>query len=219
MRVSSPRWSLAVLTTLCAMACAPRGPGPLPAEARGVLDEVEQALARRDFASAHRHVGFRYRLEEMLGELWRSGPERAREDLVQRLAEMFDATSDTYRERFAGRVLERRVLRRQGEHLWVESRVTEPDASGNHFAWRYRLTPRGTTWAITQREFLVGGAPSDSTRYWPMAVRRITGLFGRPPTLSELAANLELVEGTMRVHRIQLPERGSPRPEQAPTTP
>jgi len=201
------------------MACAPRGPEPLPAEVRAVLDEVEQALARRDFATAHRHVGFRYRLEEVLGELWRDGPEAAREDLVRRLAEMFDATSEKNRERYVGRARELRVLRRQGEHFWVESRVSAPDAHGKHFAWHYRLTPRGTTWAITQREYLVGGVPSDSTRYWPMAIRRISGLFGRTPTLSELAANLESVEGTMRIHRIQLPGSGSIPPRQAPTTP
>ena len=204
------------------MACAPRGPESVPAEVRSVLDEVEQALGRRDFAAARRHVAFRYRLEEMLGDLWRGGPESARVDLVSRLEEMFDETSEANRARIAGRSLERRVLRRQGGHLWVESRAVSSGSQDVSFAWHYRLTPMTpgrTTWAITQREYLVDGVPSDSTRFWPMAIRRISEQFGRRPTLPELAANLASLAGTMRIRRLKVPDLVPSTPPRAPTTP
>jgi len=214
--------------SLCFVACAPRGPEALPESASGVIDAVEQALARRDFKTAHGYVDFRYRLAESLADLWRGGPEAAQDDLVARLQEMFDDTSESQRERYAGQPMTRRVQRREGRQIWVESRAPDPagaPASGRQnqkrskgFAWRYRLMPRGTSWAITQREYLVDGLPSDSTRFWPMARNQIAEKFGRQPTLSELAANLPSVIGTMRIRRLKVPAldgAGS----QAPTTP
>lgn len=211
------------LIALCLVACAPRGPAALPDSARLVIDAVEQALAGRDFATAHGYVDFRYRLEESLGDLWRGGPEAARGDLVLRLEEMFDQTSDAQRERYAGKPMVREVQRRQGRHLWVESRpaASDGDATGEKnqkrgtgFAWHYRLTPRGTSWAITQREYQVDGMPSDSTRFWPMARNQIAEKYGRQPTLSELAANLPTVMGTMRIRRLKVPALdGSGNPE------
>ena len=215
------------LIALCILACAPRGPEALPDSARWVIEGVEQALARRDFVAAHGYVDFRFRLEESLDELWRGGPEAAREDLVKRLEEMFDETSEAQRERYVGKPMMRQVQRRQGRHLWVVSRPATPDGEpsdgqnqkrSKSFAWHYRLTPRGTSWAITQREYLVDGMPSDSTRFWPMARNQIAEKFGRQPTLSELAANLSTVTGTMRIGRLKVPElNGSGNPAQ--TTP
>lgn len=203
------------LIVLCIVACAPRGPEALPDSARLVIDAVEQALARRDFATAHGYVDFRFRLEESLGDLWRGGPEEAREDLVKRLEEMFDETSEAQRDRYVGMPMLRQVQRRQGRQIWVVSKPATPDGApsdgqnqerSKSFAWHYRLTPRGTSWAITQREYLVDGMPSDSTRFWPMARNQIAEKFGRQPTLSELAANLETVKGMMRIRRLKVPE-------------
>jgi hypothetical protein len=217
--VVSPSAAGALVLALCLGACAPRGPEPIPEAARVIVAEVEQALARRDFASARRHVDFRYRLAESLGELWRHGPEEARADLVVRLAEMFEETSEAQRARFAGKPMMRRVIGRERSHLWIESRVadgTETGAGG--FAWQYRLTPKGTSWAITQREYQVDAMRSDSTRFWPMAMRQVSQSFGRAPTLSELAANLPSVTGTLRARRFQVPELpASPSPDGVPT--
>lgn len=201
------------LLVLWLVACAPRGPEALPDSARSVIDAVEQALARRDFATAHGYVDFRYRLEESLGDLWRSGPPEAQDDLVRRLEEMFDETSEAQHARYADQPMVREVERREGRQLWVESRTASDDVAGKDkkqarsksFAWHYRLIPRGTSWAITQREYLVDGMPSDSTRFWPMARNQIAEKFGRQPTLSELAANLETVKGTMRIRRLKVP--------------
>lgn len=210
----------AVVLVLCLGACAPRGPEPVPEAARLVVDEVEQALARRDFARARQHVDFRFRLAESLGELWRDGREEARADMVERLAEMFDTTSERELARYAGKRMTRSVMRREGSHLWIESRVTdETEAPARSFAWQYRLTPRGTSWAITQREYLVDGMPSDSTRFWPMALKQVGMKLGRMPSLSELAANLPSVMGTMRIRRFKVPDHAGPPSSQdgAPT--
>jgi len=214
------------LLVLCLVACAPRGPEALPESARSVIDAVESALARRDFATAHGYVDFRYRLAESLGDLWRGGPAEAQDDLVHRLEEMFDETSEAQRARYAGLPMLREVERREGRQLWVESRSARDDgavtetkqARGKGFAWHYRLIPRGTSWAITQREYLVDGMPSDSTRFWPMARNQIAEKFGRQPTLSELAANLEMVKGTMRIRRLTVPSLDGPA-QKARTTP
>lgn len=190
---------------LCLSACAPRGPETVPEEARRVIEAFESALDQRDYDAAQRHIDFRYRLAETLGELWRGGPERARADLEARLEEMFVTTSESLRERFVGRTRRLAVMRRDGAHLWVTSEVVRNAPHGQGFAWQYRLTPRGTSWAITQREYLVSGMPSDSTRFWPMALKQIGLKYGRIPTLSELAANLPAVMGTMRIRRYRVP--------------
>ncbi len=198
--------------------CTPRGPEPVPESALEVVDRLEQAVLRRDYPTAYAQLDLRYRLAESLPDLWDTGPETARADLVTRMEEMFVETSELRRERVENQTMERKVLRRQGPHLWIESRaLPRANAPKKSFAWRYRLTPRGGSWAITQREYLVDGTPSDSTRFWPMARRQIAQTFGRPPTLAELAANLPAVKGTMRIRALKVPERSRGPRSEAPT--
>jgi hypothetical protein len=212
------RCSCPLALALCLSACAPRGPEPVPEGAREVVRAVEQALEARDYETAKRYVDFRYRLAEMLGTMWQGGPEPARVDLEARLAEMFVETSDNMRERSLEGPHVLTLLRRDGTHLWVASAVTRNDEPAHTFAWHYRLTPRGTSWAITQREYLIDGMPSDSTRFWPMALKQVALQYGRAPNLSELAANLPSVMGTMRIRRFQVPTLCGP-PNEAPTQP
>lgn len=209
-------WSPSVRFTWLAVllgACAPRGPAPVPDDVLAVVDAVESALVRGDKSEARRHVDFRYRLEEMLGDLWRAGPESAREELVRRMEEMFDETADGQEPHWAGHRMEREVLRADREHLWVESRPADSD----DFAWQYRLTREGHRWAITQREYRVHEARSASTRFFPMARAQIAKQMGHPPNLEELAANLPSVMGTMRARSFRVPP--PPGWPKAPTTP
>lgn len=186
---------------------------------REAIDGLEGAVAAHDLELAHRFVDFRYRLAESLGDLWQDGPESARQDLVMRLTEMFDDTTEARQALFAGRPMVRSVVRKDGSHVWVESRVATSGEGSKSFSWLYRLTPRGTTWAITQREYLVDGMPSDSTRFWPMARRQVALKLGRAPTLPELAANLPEVMGRFRIRRLKVPNLDSPSRAPTPPTP
>lgn len=200
-------WVVAtVILTGLMTACAPRGKAIPRPDIVAVIDEVERAIVAGDFARAHESVDYRYRLDEMLGDLWRSGDDADRDDLERLTRRMFETTSESYLERFAGRPMERWLTSRSGPHLWVESGPRGDDG----FVWRYRLTRRGTTWAITQREFRVSGAPSDSTRFWPMALKQLQNRFGRPLTLRELTANLPSVMGTLKARSIRIPSMNPP---------
>jgi hypothetical protein len=190
------------------MACAPRGKAVPPPEVLAVVVEVERAMAARDWSGAHRLVDYRYRLEEVLGEVWRAGAAADQEDLVALTKRMFENTSESYRDHWIGLPMQRTVMRRTGPHLWVES---HPRGDAKSFVWRYRLTPRGTTWSITQREFMVAGMPSDSTRFWPMAQKQIATQFGRPVDLRELTANLPSVMGTLRARSFRIPDLSNTR--------
>lgn len=181
--------------------CAPRGPAPLPEDVERVLDEVETAIVDRAYDSAHSHVDYRFRLDEVLGDLWRSGSDADREDLERLTRGMFEDTSERHRERMIGKRMVRDLLKRGAREVWVESR---PEGDGD-LVWRYRLTRREDTWAITQREVRVSGVPSDSTRFWPMAQKQLAIRFGRPVTLRELTANLPSVMGTLRARAIRIP--------------
>lgn len=212
-RRTAPKPRVSVWLAVWLGACAPRGPEPVPDDALVVVDALETALVRGDKAEARRQVDFRFRLEEALGDLWRSGPESARQELVRRMEQMFDETADGQQARWAGRRMEREQLRRDRNHLWVESRP----ADGEDFAWQYRLTRKGDSWAITQREYRVHGARSASTRFFPMARAQIAKQMGHPPSLEELAANLPSVMGTMRARSFKVPP--PPGRPKAPTTP
>jgi len=209
----APRDLLAL--TLCAVgaaACVERGPfDPSNGEATRLVGAVERAMGAGDFGPAHEATDYAYRLAEVLPELWDAGSPEDREDLTALARGMFEDTTTRYWSACcAGRTLAPRVVRRQGEHVWVRSdAVGEPDG----FRWLYRVTQRGDVWRITQREFQDNHVlRSDSTRFWPMAVRKIATLFGRPPTLRELTANLPSVMGSIKARVIKVPELARPSP-------
>lgn len=187
------------LSTL--LGCAPRGKERPRPELVAIIDEVERAIAAREFDRAHALVDYRYRLDELLGDMWRDGDEADRDDLVHLTQGMFEDTSENHRDRFVDRPMERTVVKRSGPHVWVESRPR--GESG--FAWRYRLTRRGDTWAITVRDFKVSAGQNDSTQFWHMARKHLTSQFGRPLTLREFTANLPSVMGTFKARSFRVP--------------
>ncbi len=215
-KISSPvdarRFVLAVCAVV-ASGCTERAlRDPSGGEAVRVVLEVERGLARGDSGPAHEALDYAYRLEEMLGDTWRAGTDADREDLVTLSRGMFETTTERYWDTHcAGRTLERRVDQVEGAHVWVQSEVV---GDPNGFRWLYRLTKRGDKWRITQRELLDNHVlRSDSTRFWPMAVRKIGTQFGRPPTLRELTANLPATMGTLRSRTFKVPDlepRASP---------
>jgi hypothetical protein len=184
------------------VACAPRGREVPPDAALLAIDAVERAIAARDWPAAHTLVDYRYRLDEVLGDVWRAGSRADQDDLEALTRGMFEDTSEAHLERFVGKPMQRSVTSRTGPHLWVES---HPRGDAKSFVWRYRLTRRGDSWSITQREFRVSGMSSDSTRFWPMAQSRIATQFGRAVDLRELTANLPSVMGTLRARSIRIP--------------
>ncbi|MCC6621026.1 MAG: hypothetical protein IT385_07210 [Deltaproteobacteria bacterium] len=210
--LTTPSRALAALAICALGACVERAPDdPSNGQAVRLVREVERGLSRGDHGPALAAVDFEYRLAEVLPDLWPSGTAEERADLVALGSAMFEDTTARYWDMCcAGRDLVPRVARRQGEHVWVRS-----DAVGgpNGFRWLYRLTKRGDGWRITQREFQDDHVlRSDSTRFWPMALKKITSRFGRPPTLRELIANLPGVMGTIKARVIKVPDlsgRGS----------
>ncbi|MFO0744067.1 MAG: hypothetical protein U1F43_00135 [Myxococcota bacterium] len=204
---------LAVTLCTTAAGCVARGPyDPSDGKAVGVVREVEAAIARGDLAGAHAAVDYRARLDEVLGDLWRSGSPEDQADMVAFSQVMFEETTRRYWGECCARALmAARVSRLDGDSVWVES---SPADSTTGFVWMYRLSRRGDTWRITQREYRDGRAlRSDSTRFWPMAIRKIASQYGRMPTLRELTANLPTAMKTIRakVYTVgELPGRPSP---------
>lgn len=209
------RPALVAATMVAATGCVGRGPGdPSDGKAVAVVSEVEAALERGDFATAHRAVDYRARLEEVLGDLWRAGTPEEQADLVGFSQVMFEDTTRRYwDECCAHALMAARVSRLDGDSVWVESR---PEGDRHGFRWMYRVSKRGDAWRITQREYRDDRAlRSDSTRFWPMAIRKISGQFGRTPTLRELTANLPTAMKTLRarVYTVGLPgAKGNPSP-------
>lgn len=199
--------AVALLSTL--LGCAPRGKERPRPELVAIVDEVERAIAAREFDRAHALVDYRFRLEELLGDMWRDGTDADRDDLVQVTQRMFEDTSENHRERFVDRPMERALVRRSGPHVWVESRPR--GESG--FAWRYRLTRRGDTWAITVRDFKVSAGLNDSTQFWHMARKHLTSQFGRALTLREFTANLPSVTGMFKARSFRVPALGPAGPK------
>ncbi|HRE91326.1 MAG TPA: hypothetical protein PK095_19570 [Myxococcota bacterium] len=206
--LSRPALVLAVVLLSTLLGCAPRGKERPRPDVVAIIDEVERAITARDFSRVHAQVDYRFRLEELLGDLWRGGEDVDRDDLVALAQSMFEDTSEKHRERFVDRPMERVLVKRSGPHVWVESRPR--GESG--FAWRYRLTRRGDTWAITVRDFKVSAGQNDSTQFWHMARKHLTNQFGRPLTLREFTANLPSVMGTFRARTFRIPALAQPRP-------
>jgi len=150
-------------------------------------------------------VDYRYRLAEMLGELFEKAP-KADQDAALALARgMFVNTTEMlWKTHYAGRPTTTRVTKREGAHVWVESL-----ADGDHrpsFIFRYRLTPRDGAWKVTQREYLVGPNRSNTAVFYPMAVKKLAAELGRQPTLAELNANLPSLQGRMKMRTYKVPE-------------
>jgi hypothetical protein len=193
---------------MCALsACTPRGEAPLPPDIEAVVARLEEAIDRRDYEAAHALVDYRYRLGEVLGDFWSSAPKMAQEDLVAFTKTMFEDTTERLREHFEGRTMTHVRRGSNGPHLMVESRpVARSKDEKRRFSWSYRLTRTEGTWMITQREYMVAGTPSDSTRFWPMARSQVAARFGREITFEEFVANLPSVMGTMRIRGITIPD-------------
>lgn len=208
----------AAMMALVSPACvdaAPRGPGP-----EDVVDAIHAAWLAGDRAGMHGHVDYRARLADQLGEVWAAAPEVDRERAVEMMQGMFVQTLAKYwDEQVAGRTLLTRTRYGGPDAAWVEvATAPEPALAGEaparqEFAWRYRLQRSDGVWKVTQREFQLGFARSDTSRFYPMALRRIGSDYGRTPTLAELNANLPSLMGRMRQRAFRLdatpPDRGS----------
>lgn len=162
-----------------------------------VVAAVERAIESGDMTSAHARVDAEYRLAEVLGTYFTEGSESERADLVVLTYEMFDRTTEQHwADCCRGRPMRLRLKKEVAGDVWIVSEPTGPDAP--KFAWEYRLSQRGGEWRITQRELRVDAIRSDSTRFWPMARRKIAELYGRDPTLAEFIANLPSIQGLLR---------------------
>lgn len=180
-----------------AFGCVARNPiADVRAPVRVVV-AVERAIERGELASAHTFVDVEYRLAEVLGAFFVDGSETERGDLVALTFGMFDTTTAQNWDRCCrGRSMRVRLKKEVAGDVWIVSEPTGPEAP--KFAWEYRLSQRGSEWRITQRELRVDAIRSDSTRFWPMARRKIAELYGRDPTLAEFNANLPSIQGLLR---------------------
>jgi hypothetical protein len=208
----------AAATVLASEACvdaAPRGPGP-----EEVVDAIHAAWLAGDREGMHVHVDYRARLADQLGEVWAAAPRVDRERAVAMMQGMFVQTLARYwDEQVAGRTLLTRTRYDGPGAAWVEvATAPEPAAAApepaarerggtparQEFAWRYRLQRADGVWKVIQREFQLGFARSDTSRFYPMALRRIGADYGRTPTLAELNANLPSLMGRMRQRAFKL---------------
>ena len=172
-----------------------------------VIKAVERAIDGGDLAAAHGSVDVEYRLAEVLGAFFTDGTEPERRDLEALTFEMFDrTTTQHWDECCRGRQMRLRFKKQVAGDVWIVSEPTGPDAP--KFAWEYRLSQRGGEWRITQRELRVDAIRSDSTRFWPMARRKIAELYGRDPTLAEFNANLPSIQGLLRKRSFVVGSQG-----------
>lgn len=170
------------------------------------MEELERAWARGDRARAHALVDFRARLDEMLGDVWKDAPAKDQDEAVRLATAMFDTTMEQYwTNHYEGRPHETRTLRTEGPHVWVESRASG-DARSD-FAWIYRVTSSRGRYRVTQREWKLGGAQSNTSAFYPLALKRIGQEYGRRPTLSELNANLPSLAGRIHERTYVIPPR------------
>jgi hypothetical protein len=187
-------------------ACVGRAPDD-PTDGAGVriVAAFEAAIAEQEFGPAHAAMDYAYRLDEVLGDMWRAGTDEDRDDLIGLSRGMLEDTTARYWSTCcAGRTMARSLERREGDDVWIKSEVVG-DPKG--FRWLYRLSRRGDGWRITQREYMDNHVlRSNSTRFWPMAIKKIASDFGRAPTLRELTANLPSVMGTIRSRVFRVPE-------------
>jgi len=192
--------------TLLAGACAPREP-----DAMNTVRLLHRALGAKDLASASALVDYRYRLAEMLGALFRDAPGSDQDAAVALAQQMFANTTESlWKTHYDGRRATMRMVKREGPHVWVEC-VAEGDSRPS-FTWSYRLTQVKGHWRITQREYRSGPLRSDTTAFYPMAVRQLQKQLGRTPTLAELNANLPSLQGRLKARTYHVPER-PPRPD------
>ncbi|MCB9733075.1 MAG: hypothetical protein H6745_10735 [Deltaproteobacteria bacterium] len=186
---------------LASGACAPRSGGPAVA----VVEELEQAWQRGDRERVHDIVDFRARIEEMLGDVWRGAPPEDQDEAVDLARAMFDTTMERYwTSQYEGRPHQTRISRIDGPHVWVESRASGDGRSD--FAWIYRVTSSQGRYRVTQRELKLGPVQSNTSAFYPLALKRIGQEYGRRPTLSELNANLPSLLGTMRERTYVVPD-------------
>jgi hypothetical protein len=201
-----PRSVLFVGLAACVVAA---GVGVWVLTARGddpeaVVVSFENAVEHDDLDAAHALVDYRYRLEEVLGDFWRSGTDADRDALVRLTQGMLtDTTGKHWPDCCRGRAMARRLMSAEADVAWVESR---PEGEGAlDFKWRYRLNRRDGAWRITQREYTRERAPSDSTRFWSMALKAVRQRLGKEPTLNEFQANLLAVMPELRVRTYVVP--------------
>lgn len=211
--LSIDRRLLALTLCLFCVGCVARGAhDPSAGQAVLTVKKVEAGIEHGDFRPAHLAYDYPYRLEEVLGDLWRGGP-RADQDALVALSESIfeETTRKQWADCCAGRTMTVLITNTDDNNVWVTSRAPREPDSRAAFEWQYRLTRRGDTWAITQREFRdQRGQRSGSNRFWPVAIAQITEMFGRTPTLQELTANLPSVQGKLRSRTYTLDPKRSP---------
>lgn len=192
--------ALVVAGALLAVGLALGGP-----DAEDTVEELHRAVANGDITSASALVDYRYRLREVLGDVFDGAPEADKSAAVELAEQMFANTTETlWKTHYAGRPTTLRIVKREGAHVWVEAL-----ASGDgrpSFTWTYRVTQLEAGWRITQREYLSGPLRSDTTAFYPMAVRHLAKQLGRTPTLAELNANLPSLQGRMKARTFRVPE-------------
>lgn len=194
------------LCLLCA-GCVARGThDPSAGEAVRAVERAQSRLDQDDFGPMHTAFDYDYRLEELTGDIWRSGSRADQDELVALGRTIYEDTTRKYwSECCAGAPMTASVARLDGEHVWVTSRAPQRAGESFAFEWQYRLTNRGGTWRITQREFRdTHGRRSASTRFWPMAITKISSDFGRTPTLRELTANIPSMQGRLKARTVQI---------------
>lgn len=219
-RRARTRWLLLAGVALAALAAGLIASGVFRAreEVPGPIDVVEAfeaALERGDHAAAHALVDYRFRLGEVLGTFFTEAPEPDRAEL-ERLTQgmLIDTTEKMWPLCCRGHAMRRVVMEAGQDGTWVNS---TPDGAAK-FTWKYRLIRRQEAWRITQREYLKGQTPSNTTRFWDLALKAVTRRLGRAPTLSEFNTNLPSVMPTLRVRTLTVPARLPP-PTAAPPAP
>lgn len=166
---------------------------------------LHAAVDAGDLERAAARVDFRYRVAEMLGDLFTDAPDADRDAAVALARQMFiDTTRAQWATSFAGRPATLAESRREPPHVWVEA-VAAGDGRPE-FVWIYRLTPSRGVWRVTQREYRSGPGRSDTTAFYPQAVRHLRTQLGRAPTLAELNANIPSLIGRLRARTIRIPE-------------
>ncbi|TNF36578.1 MAG: hypothetical protein EP329_05070 [Deltaproteobacteria bacterium] len=174
-------------------------------DAEKTVEKLHDAIAAGDLASASALVDFRYRLHEMLGAVFDDAPAADQDMAIELAKRMFAQTTETlWKTHYADRPTTTTIVKREGPHVWVEARA-EGDGRPS-FTWTYRVTSLDAGSRITQREYLSGPLRSDTSAFYPMAVRHLTKELGRTPTLAELNANLPTLQGRIRARSYRVPE-------------